>query len=161
MLFGRDDATRRVAYALKQYRELSERHRAYLDDFEDNCRKLLECIDSNYSIIEMILEHVDGMFENASRESKVDSDASTRRPFESSQMSLWPVLERGRGAAGQVCRYGQRLHHAQADSSRLERRRPERAQRLLQADPGRAQEPSHEREQVKTDFWTRSNDQSL
>ena len=68
---SRDHATRRVAYALKQFRDLPEKHRAYLDDFEDNCKKLLECIDSNYEVIELILEHVDEMFENAARDSKV------------------------------------------------------------------------------------------
>ena len=64
---------------MKQYRELPEKHQAYLEDFEENCKKLLECIDSNYAIIEQILEHVDGMFENASRNSTADEQVAAEK----------------------------------------------------------------------------------
>ena len=48
---------------------MPEKHqKVYLDDFEDNCKDLLRCIDQNKQVIDLILEDVDSMFENADRD---------------------------------------------------------------------------------------------
>jgi carnosine N-methyltransferase len=65
-------ATKRVAKSLKFYHELPEKHqRVYLEEFEDNCKELLRCIDENKQIIDLILEDVDSMFENVDRDSVI------------------------------------------------------------------------------------------
>jgi hypothetical protein len=44
-----------------------------LNDFEDNCKDLLKLIDNNSQIIELILEDVDCMFENAERDTVINA----------------------------------------------------------------------------------------
>lgn len=63
-------ATRRVGRSLRNYRQLSARHRSYLNDFEDNCQKLVECIDHNDKMINHIIEDVQNIFVNAFADSK-------------------------------------------------------------------------------------------
>lgn len=58
-------SSQRISKLLSDFRKLPERQRNFLPDYEDNCKTLLECNEKNYQIIQLILEDVDGMFENS------------------------------------------------------------------------------------------------
>ncbi len=58
-------ASKRVAKSLNFYHELSDRHKNYLADFEENCKILLKCIEHNNSFFEKMLEDVEEMFDNS------------------------------------------------------------------------------------------------
>jgi hypothetical protein len=64
-------AQKRVAKSLAYYHELPARHRDYVADFEDNCKKLLELIEHNSGIIDLIVEDVESMFQNSTRSIEV------------------------------------------------------------------------------------------
>ena len=46
------------------YKELTERQRDLVPDYEENCRQLMKCTSSNTFVIEMILQSVEHMFLN-------------------------------------------------------------------------------------------------
>ena len=46
------------------YRELNERQRDLVPDYEENCRQLMKCTSANTFVIEMILQSVEHMFLN-------------------------------------------------------------------------------------------------
>ena len=58
-------AGKRVAKSLNYYHELSDTHKKYLYDFEDNCKNLLKCIEHNSKLFEEILDDVENMFANS------------------------------------------------------------------------------------------------
>ncbi len=72
--YSRHDAGERVRKAIKDFRSLPEQHRNLVTDFEDNCRKVVECTQKNYEIIKLFLEDVDEMFQNANASSNQTSE---------------------------------------------------------------------------------------
>jgi hypothetical protein len=46
------------------YKELTERQRDLVPDYEENCRQLMKCASANTFVIEMILQSVEHMFLN-------------------------------------------------------------------------------------------------
>jgi hypothetical protein len=52
---------------MSNYHDLNERHRLLLksNDFESNCKQLLELIQHNGKLIDILCEDVESMFENS------------------------------------------------------------------------------------------------
>jgi len=65
IIFLRFYANKRVAKSLNFYHELSDTHKRYLFDFEENCKTLLNCIQHNNKFFEKMLEDVETMFDNS------------------------------------------------------------------------------------------------
>lgn len=65
--FLRHFASKRVSRPLASFNDLPQRQKAYVPDFEENCRVALKCVDDNYEIMKLIIKDVDDMFLNKSQ----------------------------------------------------------------------------------------------
>ena len=55
---------RKVSKSFSYYRELPDRQKEYVLNFEENCNSVIKCIEQNNEIIKLIIKDVNGMFQN-------------------------------------------------------------------------------------------------
>lgn len=61
-------AKKHVDLSLSYFYKLPANQKSLLYDFEDNCKTVLKCVNKNYEVIKLILEDVEEMFENTSKQ---------------------------------------------------------------------------------------------
>ncbi|XP_077993842.1 carnosine N-methyltransferase-like [Glandiceps talaboti] len=67
----------RVVKAQNDFHQIPERHKKMVPSFLPHLAKIRTCIEHNYEIIKLILQHTDNMFENKSHEPIQDTDSLT------------------------------------------------------------------------------------
>ncbi len=68
IFFCRQHALKRISAAEKHYKSLPAHHKELINQMPAHFKKLRVCVDHNYQIIKLILQHIKNMFENRGNE---------------------------------------------------------------------------------------------